>query len=914
MSILKMSTAQVSITNINSVYSQDFSTLASTDTSSRVPTGWMFVETGNNANNTYAADSGVVLSGNTYSYGNAGSGERAFGTLLSGSLTSTIGVAFTNNTSTTINSFTITYTGEQWRLGTVNRIDKFDFQYSLSASGISSGSYIDLDSLDFIAPVTTGTVGARNGNDPINRTVRTATISNLSIAPGSTFYLRWLDFNATSNDDGLAVDDFSISFNGSTLPPCAEPTAQPTNLVFNSSTTSSIAANFTAASPSADQYLTVISTSSTLSSKPQNGTTYSDGDAIGNGSVVGVSSATSFSASSLSSGTTYYFYVFSVNSNCAGGPLYNAASPLRGNATTATPPQCVAPTGMAGSINFNAAATSISGSFASASGADGYLIVRSTSANFSFTPNNGTSYSVNQTVGTSNNGVVIKFGDGTTFSTSGLTVNTTYYFFVYSLSNSQCTGGPLYNTTATTGNATTTAGGSGVPPNYYSTTSSKSCADLKTTLKTIVTNSHTPKTYGELWGQYEVSDIKPREVGPGTSPTVIWDVYSDNPTGTDPYNFTPGPIASGGQQDNGTNTSTEGQFYNREHSVPLSWFGGSTGTPGAATDYHHIFPTDKVVNATRSNFIYGEVANASFISANGSKLGPSAMAGFTGDVFEPINEYKGDLARAFLYFVTRYQDNMPGYPRANGVQAFDTTTYPSVNTPYLQLMLKWHNQDPVSQKETDRNNAAYSFQGNRNPFVDSPQYVARVWNGGCPGLSALPVSIIYFGGKLVGGKIQLEWTVANELNLSSYEVERSFNSSSFTNIGFVAAKGAQRYTFSDYADALRGRRVFYRLKKLDRDGKYQYSQIFSIHLPLNTKFTVSPNPAANFIQLHFSSAVNGRLNVQLLDIWGKTVLQQNVSANNSNVSINTQSIASGTYIVKVIYNGEQYLQKVIITH
>jgi len=910
---LQKTFCQVSITNISSGYTEDFNSLAATGSSSVLPAGWLLLETGNtNANNTYTADNGLANAGNTYSFGATSATERAFGTILSGSVTPTIGVAFTNNSSAIITQFTITYTGEQWRIGTLNRQDSLNFQYSLDATSLSAGTYIDADSLDFISPVITGAIGALNGNDAANQSLKTEIITNVSIAPGSTFYLRWLDANVSGADDGLAVDNFSITFNGTTLPPCTAPASQPTNLTFGTSTTTGISGNFTAASPVSDQYLVIVSTSNALTVNPQNGTSYSEGDVIGGGTVTSVSTSTAFSANSLSPGVNYFIYVFAVNSVCTGGPLYNTTSPLIGSIATTTPPLCVAPSGTAGAITFNASGTSISGSFTGATGADSYLIMRSTNSTIDFTPANGTNYTVGQTVGNTSTGTVIKSGEGTTFSSAGLTVNTTYYFFVFAGSNVECANGPLYNTTSTSGSATTTSNSLGVPVNYYSNTAEKSCAVLKTQLKTIISTGHTPKTYGDLWGQYQVSDIKPREVGPGTSATVIWDVYSDNPTGTDPYNFTPGPVSLGGQQDNGTNTSTEGQFYNREHSVPLSWFGGSTGNPGAATDYLHIFPTDKVVNAVRSNYLYGEVATASYTSANGSKLGPSAIAGFNGDVFEPIDEYKGDLARAFLYFVTRYEDNMVSFPGANGIQAFEPNTYPSVDIPYLQLMINWHNQDPVSQKEIDRNNAAYSYQGNRNPYIDSPLYVNRVWSSNCTGLSALPVNIVSFTGKLVGSQITLQWKVENEISFDRYEIERSINGTVFKKIGQLKAANLTNYNFSDNVEGFRSQRVYYRLKSVDKNGDYNYSRIFSIHIPFNTKFSIYPNPASSYIQLRLNSNVTGEVSVQLSDAFGRVVKQINESVTGSNVSISTSGLATGNYILKMMYNGEQYSQKVMV--
>jgi Ca2+-binding RTX toxin-like protein len=193
-------------------YNQNFNTLASTgSTSSSVPSGWEFLETGANANTTYGINDGALNTGNTYSYGTTGSTDRAFGTLQTGGLVPTLGVSFTNNTGTTIKELAINYRGEQWRLGATGRTDRLDFQYSLNATSLSTGSWTDFNSLDFTAPVTSGTTGALDGNASSNRTNLSGTISGLNIANGQTFYLRWQDFNPTGADDGLGIDIFSLT-------------------------------------------------------------------------------------------------------------------------------------------------------------------------------------------------------------------------------------------------------------------------------------------------------------------------------------------------------------------------------------------------------------------------------------------------------------------------------------------------------------------------------------------------------------------------------------------------------------------------------------------------------------------------------------------------------------------------------
>ena len=748
--------------------------------------------------------------------------------------------------------------------------------------------------------------GAPIGSVIVSTAVQTVSFPGLNIA--GTFNLEIRNKSTITNSRAI-VD--SIAWTGFTGSPCTTPTSQPTALSFGTVTSSTISGSFTAASPAPNQYLVLISNSNTLSATPQNGVPYNESDVIGNATVVSAGTQTSFTASSLVAGTPYYFYIFSLNSACTGGPLYNTSSPLTGNISTSTPPVCSAPTTATGAITLSPATTSISGSFGTATGADGYMVVRSSSGAFSFSPANATTYSIGQTLGSGNTGIVIKYGPGTTFSATGLTANTTYYFYTYPVSNFTCTGGPFYNTTATTANATTTLSGGGEPAGYYNNTVGKDCAPLKTALKTIITTGNNLRSYGDLWGQYLVSDIKPREVGPGTSPSVIWDIYSDNPTGPDPYNFTPGGSGIGGQCGNYSN---EGDCYNREHSFPQSWFTTGTST-GPGTDYHHIFPTDGKVNALRSSFVFGEVATATTTSLNGSKLGSSSFAGITGTVFEPINEFKGDLARAFLYMVTRYEDNMTSWGAlsgSGGLQALEPNTFPSIDIPYIKLMLKWHSQDPVSQKEIDRNNAGFSFQGNRNPFVDRPEFVEMIWNASCPGLSALPVDIVLFGGKLYGNEVLLKWTIKNETNLARYEVERSFNGTSFTKIGTVQASGISEYDFTDNVSNTSGRRIYYRLKNIDKDGKFKYSDVFTLHVPLNTKFTISPNPAGSYFQIKLNYAGNEKVSIQVLDITGKMISKQEAVANSNIITMSTTNISNGNYLVRVIINGAEFIQRLVV--
>lgn len=195
----------------DATYTQNFDTLAAsgTGTFASLPTGVQAVESGANANGTYAAGTGSSNTGNTYSFG-TNAADRALGGLRSGSLIPLFGLAFTNSTGTEITELTIGFTGEQWRVGAAGRADRLDFEYAIGTGDIATGNFVAFDALDFTGPSTTG-VGNKDGNAAAFRTVKLATITGLSIADGQSFALRFNDFNAADADDGLAIDDFSLT-------------------------------------------------------------------------------------------------------------------------------------------------------------------------------------------------------------------------------------------------------------------------------------------------------------------------------------------------------------------------------------------------------------------------------------------------------------------------------------------------------------------------------------------------------------------------------------------------------------------------------------------------------------------------------------------------------------------------------
>jgi hypothetical protein len=211
--------------SLGSAYTQDFDTLGNSTGStnnSGLPTGWVIAESGGSTgtstlvNNQYSANAGGSNAGDIYSYGTAGSTDRALGGLQSGTLVPIFGVAFANNTGATITTLDIAFTGEQWRLGTASRTDQLTFQYSTDATSLTDGTYLNFNTLDFVTPNTLS-AGAKDGNATGNFTLLDATISGLEITHDSTFWFRWVDLNVSGADDGLAIDDFSLTARGAPL-------------------------------------------------------------------------------------------------------------------------------------------------------------------------------------------------------------------------------------------------------------------------------------------------------------------------------------------------------------------------------------------------------------------------------------------------------------------------------------------------------------------------------------------------------------------------------------------------------------------------------------------------------------------------------------------------------------------------
>lgn len=236
---------------------------------------------------------------------------------------------------------------------------------------------------------------------------------------------------------------------------------------------------------------------------------------------------------------------------------------------------------------------------------------------------------------------------------------------------------------------------------YYQQANGKKGAALKTAFFNIIKNPDVV-SYNGLIEAYHKTDTRPDG--------YIRDWYSNSTSYT--WNDRNG-------------NSREGAGWNREHSVPQSWFSKSSPM---VSDIVHVLPTDCYVNNRRSSYPFGEVGSTTYVSNNGySKLGSCKTAGYSGTVFEPNDEIKGDIARIYFYMVTCYEDRFTNWSAGSATQVFSSDKYQGLKTWCMDMMMRWSKQDPVDATEIARNNAVQEVQGNRNPFVDYPGLEQYVW-------------------------------------------------------------------------------------------------------------------------------------------------------------------------------------------
>lgn len=268
-----------------------------------------------------------------------------------------------------------------------------------------------------------------------------------------------------------------------------------------------------------------------------------------------------------------------------------------------------------------------------------------------------------------------------------------------------------------------------IPPGYYDGTTGLTGYALKSKLHDIISMKNISWHYGDLPDYYNQTDLDIYYDHDTSNTTLLLDIYSEIPTGPDAYEYTTADLIG--------SSSAEGLGWNREHMMPQSTFYSNYPM---YSDLYFVIPTDAKINQLRSNFPYGITSttpsNIFYTFTNSSKIGTNATPNmlYTGRVYEPIDEFKGDVARSLLYFVVRYEGKLNTFKFNNNTNPdsdtnpLDGTEEKAFDDAYITMLLQWHAQDPVSQREIDRNNSVYAIQKNRNPFVDHPQWVNAIWN------------------------------------------------------------------------------------------------------------------------------------------------------------------------------------------
>jgi hypothetical protein len=401
--------------------------------------------TGNGANHFSSVDvnpTGTIPSATrittatlNFSSGTSGGVQRGSGNLM------LLSTGATDNTSSAAVEFYMDFTG--MNAGTLS----FDWASVNNSTGNRNGSlrvYGSVDGVNFVELTSANVLNFTN-NVP-----STGIVNNIALPSGfnnsPTARLRFYYHNGTGGSTGsrpkISIDNLTVT--GVPSAPCSTPTAGATSLIFGVPAETSLTAGFTAASPAVDEYMVIMSTNNSLTSNPVDGQVYNIGDELGDGDVVAKGSSTSFSVTGLTGSTTYYFFIFPLNSVCTGGPLYAVPLVLTGDATTAAGlPPCAAPVDQAtGFIAGTTGVNSIQASFTAGAGQE-YLVLQSTSPSFSGTLVNGQVYTAGNVIG---NAVVVQRSSNTSFTASGLVPATQYYYFIYSLNSQNCLNGPAYNT------------------------------------------------------------------------------------------------------------------------------------------------------------------------------------------------------------------------------------------------------------------------------------------------------------------------------------------------------------------------------------------------------------------------------------------------------------------------------------
>lgn len=843
-------------------------------------------------------------------------------------------------------------------------------------------------------------VGDNLGDGNVIAITSGTTFSVTNLNPSTTYYFFIFSVNNVCTGGPLYLTLNPLTGNATTLAgalPCVAPLSQPTGLSFSNITINSLSGSFTAAN-NTNEYLVVRTTSPTLTGTPNNGTVYNPGNFLGNGTVISRSALTTFNATSLSSSTTYYFFVFGLNNqNCNNGPSYNTSTPLTASATTATIPACTTPTAQPNTLVLTPSNTFINGSFNGTGIADGFLIVRTTTSTLSATPVDGTNYTTGASLG---NGTVISNNSNTSFFNTGLTPATTYYYFVFARNN-DCIGGPKYIiTNPLTGNTTTTLTSS---TNFYfgNLHAHSRYSDGNVDNPTFTPADNYTYAKSSLCMDFlGISEHNHAEAGMSLSnwnPGLTQAAAATTANFVALYGMEYGVISNGGHVlIYGTNQLIGWEAGNYNVFVPKSDYLGTpetTGITGLFRTVNNLGGNTFATFAHPSFSDYNNLSNINFNATADSAVVGSALA--SGVAFSTNTTYS-DPPSSFAYIdyfmkmlakgyhlgplmdhdthntnfgrssnnrlaivaptltqnsiltamksrsfyasedcdtrVIFTLNNQPMGSIFTGASAPAITVYAidptNAATPTIRLFsgVPGSNILPVQISSSTGNTLILT--DNLMPNNSTAYYYAEITIAGNKTLTApiwytrntpvFPVSLFSFSASLNNNKtVSLNWITSREINSKLFVIEKSANGTVFSAMDSVNAQRnsntPSRYAAVDFfpADGMN----YYRLKMIDTDGKFSYSNIVAVNLKnsKNNNFTISPNPVQDVLMLNIQAQNSGKGTLIIHDVFGRTVssVKMDIVSGTQVIAYQTAALSKGNYFVTLSWANEKITHKLI---
>jgi predicted RNA-binding protein with TRAM domain len=842
----------VILSALGTVASENFNSLANSGISSTTPTGWYFSETGTGANSTYTAGTGSGTTGETYSFGLASNSDRAFGGLQSSSVVPRIGAKIQNNTGSTINNLNITYSGETWRVGATGRTDQLDFEYSIDATSLTNGTWIPFNSLDYVNII--------QGSTSSGLMIHTASISDvitgLTIANGTSFWIRWIDFNTSGADDGMGVDDFSIKPCGTVSAPSASPQS------FCSASSPTVAS--LSATGSNIQWYDASTNGNLLASN----TSLATGTYYASQTVSGCESATraSVSVTINSSGT----WIGDSNDD------WNIAGNWCGGVPNSSSASVSIPSGI--TVNLDASPSLLNltiGSGSVVNAGDNTLSI----ANGGTFTNNG---SFN-----SETSEVIFLGTATLGGSNEITFN-----------NLTLNGNVTINAIPTVSGILQLNNGANVL---------NKAINYGPSGQLIYNQSGTINATSFEWP----TSNKPSQVAVYNNTEVL---LNENKTITGSLNLANGKVNLGNYN---LTLETSASIVTGGFSNARMVIAEGNGelrkrfTEGSSNPAEFIFPVGTKTGAVEYTPVHLDFSSALF--GSNAYVGVKVRNTKNVALNSGVTNY---LDRNWIVEpsdITNYTYKIQLYYNQNDFVT-DGSLAEGNLIPIKISSGQWY--QPTDGTFNDASSQGTGTVFPSNDYLEWNNLTTFSEFGGAGGSNQpLPVELLSFNASCLENQTVLTWQTASEHNASHFDIEKSTDGTNWRVIGQVQAAGNSTellsYNFVDNDKS----NAYYRLNQLDIDGKNEYfGPISSSCESGKFKFLTSPNPSNSQFNLQIYSNVNESVNIEIQDLNGKVVQVKQLNVQNGiNIYLIHSDCPQGVYYIRLVReNNEIFIIKQLI--